>query len=174
NRRHKPGRALERIVYRFDVVCDFGAFRDLQRHRLMTIEWQRLGTRLGYQCPPELEDAGVAPDFRRVMEQAGEFHQKALSAVGPDGAQYVVPFAFQIRFVVEMNARQAFHLIELRSQPAGHPSYRQVVLEMHRRIDEVAGHHSVAEAMKFVDYSEVELERLASERRAEQRRLGSS
>ena len=174
NRRHKPGRALERIVYRFDVACDFGAFRDLQRHRLMTIEWQRLGTRLGYQCPPELEEAGVATDFRRVMEQAGEFHQEVLEAVGADVAQYVVPFAFKIRFVMEMNARQAFHLIELRSQPAGHPSYRRVVLEMHRLIDEVAQHHAVAKAMTFVDYSEVELERLAGERRAEQRRLAST
>ena len=65
NRRYKPGRALERTGYRFDVTCDFGAFRDLQRHRLMTIEWQRFGTRLGYQSPPELADAGVAAEYRK-------------------------------------------------------------------------------------------------------------
>lgn len=171
NRRHKPGRAMERIMYRFDVVCDFGAFRDLQRHRLMTIEWQRLGTRLGYQCPPELEDAGVADEFRRVMEKAGDFYEGLCQKTGPDVAQYVVPFAFQIRFVMEMNARQAFHLIELRSQPAGHPAYRRVALEMHRLIDQVAGHHAVAQAMKYVDASQVDLERLASETRSEQRRL---
>jgi hypothetical protein len=170
NRRHKPGRALERVVYRFDVVCDFGAFRDLQRHRLMTVEWQRLGTNLGYQCPAELEEAGVASKFRQVMERAGEFHEQAQRKVGADVAQYVVPFAFQIRFVMEMNARQALHLIELRSQTAGHPSYRRVALDMHRLIRDVARHEAIAAAMTFVDESEVELERLASESRAEQRR----
>jgi thymidylate synthase ThyX len=173
NRRHKPGRALERLVYRFDVVCDFGAFRDLQRHRLMTVEWQRLGTGLGYQCPADLEEAGVATKFRQVMNRAGEFYQTVTEAAGPEVAQYVVPFAFQIRFVMEMNARQAFHLIELRSQPAGHPSYRRVALEMHRLIRDVALHKAVANAMTYVDDSEVELERLAAESRAEQRRLAA-
>ncbi|HJU80800.1 MAG TPA: FAD-dependent thymidylate synthase [Acidimicrobiia bacterium] len=174
NRRHKPGRALERTTYRFDVLCDFGAFRDLQRHRLMTIEWQRLGTRLGYQCPSEIEDVGLAFDFRRVMERAGELYESTRATLGPDVAQYVVPFGFNIRFVMEMNARQACHLIELRTQPAGHPSYRRVGLEMHRQIAEVAGHHAIARAMKYADYSDVELERLDSERRAETRRVAAS
>lgn len=174
NRRYKPGRALERTGYRFDVTCDFGAFRDLQRHRLMTIEWQRLGTRLGFQMPAELSEAGVEGEFRKVMETAGELYERTRTELGPDVAQYVVPFAFNIRFVMEMNARQAFHLIELRTQPAGHPTYRRVGLAMHRLIDEVAGHHAIAGGMKFVDYSEVELERLASERRAEERRMGSA
>ena len=174
NRRHKPGRALERTSYRFDVSCDFGAFRDLQRHRLMTIEWQRLGTRLGYQCPPEIENVGLGFEFRRAMEKAGELYETTRAALGPDVAQYVVPFAFNIRFVMEMNARQACHLIELRTQPAGHPSYRRVGLEMHRQIADIAGHHAIAQAMKFADYSDVELERLASERRAESRRVAAS
>ncbi|HJU51419.1 MAG TPA: FAD-dependent thymidylate synthase [Acidimicrobiia bacterium] len=174
NRRHKPGRALERSSYRFDVTCDFGAFRDLQRHRLMTIEWQRLGTRLGYQCPPEIDEVGLGFDFRRVMEKAGELYETTRAALGADVAQYVVPFGFNIRFVMEMNARQACHLIELRTQPAGHPSYRRVGLEMHRQIADVAGHHAIAQAMKFTDYSDVELERLDSERRAESRRVAAS
>jgi thymidylate synthase ThyX len=87
-----------------------------------------------------------------------------------DVAQYVVPFAYNIRFVVEMNARQAFHLLELRTQPAGHPTYRAVCAEMHRQIAEVAGHRALAAAMSFVDYSSVELERLEGERRAASRR----
>jgi thymidylate synthase ThyX len=174
NRRHKPGRALERSSYRFDVMCDFGAFRDLQRHRLMTIEWQRLSTRLGYDLPSDLDDVGLGPDFRRVMDRAGELYEETRAMLGSDVAQYVVPFAFNIRFVMEMNARQAFHLIELRTQPAGHPAYRRVGLEMHRLIDQVAGHHAIAAAMRFVDYSEVDLERLESERRAEKRRLATS
>jgi thymidylate synthase ThyX len=174
NRRHKPGRALERTAYRFDVLCDFGAFRDLQRHRLMTIEWQRLGTRLGYQCPGEMEEVGLGFEFRRTMERAGELYEDTRAVLGADVAQYVVPFAFNIRFIMEMNARQACHLIELRTQPAGHPAYRRVGLEMHRQIGEVAGHHAIARAMNFVDYSDVELERLDSERRAESRRVAAT
>jgi thymidylate synthase ThyX len=170
NRRHKPGRAMERTGYRFDVVCDFGAFRDLQRHRLMTIEWQRLNTRLGYQLPPELVEAGVESEFVSAMDRAGELYEETRRLLGHDVAQYVVPLAYQIRFVMEMNARQAFHLLELRTQPAGHPNYRQVCADMHRQIGEVAGHRAIAQAMRFVDYTQVDLERLESERRAEQRR----
>jgi thymidylate synthase ThyX len=170
NRRHKPGRAMERSYYRFDVACDFGAFRDLQRHRLMTIDWQRLGTRLGYQVPVEIDESGHRDEFVEVLERAGEIYEDTRSELGADVAQYVVPFAYQIRFVMEMNARQAFHLIELRTQPAGHPSYRAVGAEMHRQIAEVAGHRAIADAMRFVDYSSVDLERLDSERRAERRR----
>jgi hypothetical protein len=170
NRRHKPGRAMERTGYRFDVVCDFGAFRDLQRHRLMTIEWQRLSTRLGYQLPLELAEAGVEGAFVDAMDEAGGLYEETRRLLGHDVAQYVVPFAYQVRFVIEMNARQAFHMLELRTQPAGHPTYRQVCADMHRQIGEVAGHRAIAEAMRFVDYTQVDLERLDSERRAEQRR----
>ena len=170
NRRHKPGRAFERAVYRFDVVCDFGAFRDLQRHRMMTIEWQRLGARLGHDSPPDILEAGMEGLWSRVMENACEIHHEVETVLGADVAQYVLPLAFNIRFVMEMNARQAMHLIELRSQPAGHRAYRRVALEMHRAIGEVAGHRLIADAMKYVDSSDVELERLEGERRAEQRR----
>ena len=170
NRRYKPGRALERPVYRFDIACDFGAFRDLQRHRMMTLDWQRISTRLGYLVPDDLDEAGGRDRFVGLLDDAGEFYELTREQLGPDVAQYVVPFAFHIRFMMELNAREAMHLIELRTQPAGHPSYRQVAAEMHRQIAEVAGHRAIADAMKFVDYSSVDLERLESERRAEQRR----
>ena len=170
NRRHKPGRAFERAVYRFDIICDFGAFRDLQRHRMMTIEWQRLGSRLGHDTPPDILEAGMEGLWSGVMESACEIHHKTEAALGADVAQYVLPLAFNIRFVMEMNAREAMHLIELRSQPAGHRAYRQVALEMHRAIEQVAGHRLIADAMRYVDSSDVELERLEGERRAEQRR----
>ncbi len=170
NRRYKPGRAMERPVYRFDIACDFGAFRDLQRHRMMTLDWQRLSTRLGYLVPEDLEEAGGRDRFVGLLDRAGELYELTRDQLGQDVAQYVVPFAFHIRFMMEMNAREAMHMIELRTQPAGHPSYRQVAAEMHRQIAEVAGHRAIADAMKFVDYSSVDLERLESERRAEQKR----
>jgi thymidylate synthase ThyX len=170
NRRHKPGRPMERTTYRFDVSCDIGAFRDLQRHRLMTLEWQRFSTRLGYDLPPELEERGLVDRWQSTMDESGAFYEDLQADLGPDVAQYVVPFAFNVRFVMEMNPRQAFHLIELRSQVAGHPAYRRVAHEMHRAIRDVAGHRLIADAMTYVDYSEVELERLAGERKAEQKR----
>ena len=169
NRRHKPGRALERSYYRFDVVCDFGAFRDLQRHRMMTIEWQPLTTRLGHERPEELADAGLDGLWDRTLEEAGEFYERVRTSLGRQVAQYAAPFACHIRFMMEMNARQALHLIELRTQPAGHPNYRRVCIEMHRQIAEVAGHTRIADAFTFLNTQGVDLERLESERRAAER-----
>jgi hypothetical protein len=170
NRRHKPGRPMERTTYRFDVTCDIGAFRDLQRHRLMTLEWQRYTTSLGYDLPPEVDDLGLSDAWDRVMDGSSDFHERLRDDLGPDVAQYVVPFAYNVRFVMEMNPRQAFHLIELRSQAAGHPAYRRVAHDMHHAIREVAGHTLLADAMSHVDYSDVDLERLEGERRSERRR----
>ncbi len=174
NRRHKPGRPMERSEYRFDVVCDFGAFRDLQRHRLMSIEWQPISTRLGFDLPTDIADAGHSAAWTAAMDRAGEWYERLRERFGVDVAQYAVPFAANMRFVMQMNARQAFHLIELRSQSAGHPAYRHVAHEMHRLIRDVAGHRRIADAMSFVDYSDVELERLESERRSEARRQAAS
>jgi hypothetical protein len=174
NRRHKPGRAMERTAYRFDVSCDIGAFRDLQRHRLMTLEWQRFSTRLGYDLPEDLVELGLGGEWASVMDDAGELYETIRADLGPDLSQYVVPFAYNVRFVMEMSPREAFHLIELRSQPAGHPAYRAVAHAMHRAIREVAGHHLIADAMSFVDYTDVDLERLEGERKAEARRSRAS
>lgn len=174
NRRHKPGRPMERPVYRFDVKCDIGAFRDLQRHRMMTLEWQRFSTRLGYDLPEEVRAEDLDNEWAGIMDSSGELYEVIRDDLGADVAQYVVPFAFNVRFVMDMNAREAFHLIELRSQPAGHPSYRAVAHQMHRAIREVAGHRLIADAMTFVDYTDVDLERLESERRAAQKRASRS
>ncbi|HET7847118.1 MAG TPA: FAD-dependent thymidylate synthase [Acidimicrobiia bacterium] len=173
NRRHKPGRAMERTTYRFDVSCDIGAFRDLQRHRLMTLEWQRFSTRLGYDLPEDLVDHGLADEWVSVMDDAGDLYETVRSDLGPDIAQYIVPFAYNVRFVMEMSPRQAFHLIELRSQPAGHPAYRAVAHAMHRAIRDVAGHHLIADAMTYVDYTDVDLQRLDGERKAEARKASA-
>lgn len=170
NRRHKPGRAMERVTYRFDILSDYGAFRDLQRHRMLTIEWQKLSTRFGYDTPAELSEVGLADEWNDIMCQAGDLYESVRLATNADVAQYVVPFAFRIRYMLEMNAREAFHLLELRTQPSGHPSYRRVCQEMHRQIRDVAGHRIIADAMKYVDHSDSELERLDEERRLEEKR----
>ena len=169
NRRHRPGRAFERTDYRFDVVTDYGAFRDLQRHRMLTIEWQDLGPHLGYEVPEIVTEAGKAKDFEASLERSAGLHA-AMSEICPAHAAYAVALAFRIRFVMQMNAREAMHVIELRSGPQGHPSYRHVAQEMFRLIAEQAGHRVISDAMTFVDLSHHELERLDSERRAELRR----
>jgi thymidylate synthase ThyX len=171
NRRHKPGRAFERVGYRFDVLCDYGAFRDLQRHRMLTIEWQDLTPRHGFDMPPEIADAGADGDWSRTMRESAALWDELRSAGLDDAAQYAVAMAYRIRFVMQMNAREAMHLIELRSTPQGHPAYRRVAQEMHRLIAGQAGHRAIAEAMSFADHSDVDLERLEAERRSEARRL---
>jgi thymidylate synthase ThyX len=171
NRRHRPGRAFERTAYRFDVLTDYGAFRDLQRHRLLTIEWQPLSPRHGFTEPDAIHEAGAHDDWQRVLEASAALHDRIVAAGLPGVAPYAVAMAYRIRFYMEMNAREAMHVIELRSAPQGHPAYRRVCQRMHTLIADAAGHHAIAEAMKFADHSEVELERLGSERALERKRL---
>ncbi len=170
NRRHKPGRGMERTAYRFDLLCDYGIFRDLQRHRILTIDWQRLGTRHGFVVPEGVSAAGEEAAWRRALESAGDLHACLAAALGADAAQYAVPLAYRVRFCVQLNAREAFHLLELRTQAGGHPGYRRVCAEMHRLIREQAGHRAIAGAMCFVDSTAHGLERLDAERRAAARR----
>ena len=169
NRRHKPGRAFERIDYRFDVLGDYGAFRDLQRHRLLTIEWQRLTPHHGFVRPELIADAGLGDQFDEAMERSSALYD-ALLPDYPSQAPYAVSMAYRLRYVMQFNAREAIHMLELRSSPQGHPSYRRVAIEMHRLIAEQAGHKAVAEAMTHLVKDAPELERLDSERRAEARR----
>jgi thymidylate synthase ThyX len=170
NRRHKPGRAFERLSYRFDVLADYGAFRDLQRHRMLTIEWQTLSPRHGCTRPEAVELAGAAARFDEAMERSAALHD-ALAERFPAQAAYAVSLAYKVRFYLHLNAREAMHLLELRTTPQGHAAYRVVGQEMHRLIAEQAGHRAVAEAMRYVDHTpEPSLERLEAERRAEQRR----
>jgi hypothetical protein len=170
NRRHRPGRAFERTSYRFDVLTDYGAFRDLQRHRLLTLEWQTLTPRHGFVQPDAIVEAGAEDDWNDVMERSAALHD-ALTASGLKAvAPYAVSMAYRVRFYMDMNAREAMHVIELRSAPQGHPAYRRVCQRMHALIAEQAGHRALAAAMQFADHSEVELERLNAERSLERRR----
>jgi len=172
NRRQRPGRAFERTAYRFDVLADYGAFRDLQRHRLLTLEWQRLSPRHGSAMPEAIAEARVEDRWHRALDASASLHDAIAAAGLVDVAPYAVAMAYGIRFYMEMNAREAMHLIELRSAPQGHPAYRRIAQTLHRLIAERAGHRALAAAMSFTDHSEVALERLEAERAAERRRDG--
>jgi thymidylate synthase ThyX len=169
NRRHKPGRAFERVDYRFDVLSDYGSFRDLQRHRMLTIEWQALTPDHGYTRPALIDEAGQTDVFDDTMERSTELYGD-IAELFPEQACYAVAMAYRVRYAMQFNAREAMHLIELRSSAQGHPAYRRIVLEMHRLIAEQAGHRAIAAAMTHVTTDAPELERLEAERRAESRR----
>jgi thymidylate synthase ThyX len=173
NRRHRPGRALERSAYRFDVVSDYGAFRDLQRHRMLTIDWQDLTPAHGYTMPPAVIDAGGAERYTAAMARSAALYGALHERFGAPQAAYAVALAYRVRYSMQLNARSAMHLLELRTTPQGHPEYRKVCQRMHTLIAEQAGHRALAELMRFVDhadYEDRELPRLAGERRAETRR----
>jgi hypothetical protein len=118
NRRHKPGRAFERVGYRFDVLSDYGAFRDLQRHRMLTIEWQRLTPYHGYVRPDLVDDAGQAALFDDAMIRSAALHDTLVEEF-PEPAAYAVAMAYRVRYAMQFNAREAIHLLELRSSPQG-------------------------------------------------------
>jgi thymidylate synthase ThyX len=172
NRRHRPGRAFERSVYTFDVVADYGAFRDLQRHRMCTIVWQPLTPGLGYDLPGDVAAAGLAEPFQAAMAASAGLYA-ALTPRFPAQAAYAVGLAHRVRFAMTMNARELMHLAELRSTPQGHPAYRLVAQRMHRLVATEAGHRGLAEAMRFVVHDEpgegAGLGRLAAERRLQAR-----
>jgi thymidylate synthase ThyX len=168
NRRHRPGRGFETLTYRFEIVSDYGAFRDLQRHRLLTCQWQRLSPDLGADVPHEVEEAGLASNYARALETSRAEYERLRWEGLAEEAPYALCLAYRIRYVLELDAREALHLIELRSGREGHPSYRAVALQMREAI--AAVHPSVAAAMTFVDDStEARLERLLSEMRNEAR-----
>jgi thymidylate synthase ThyX len=173
NRRHRPGRAFERTGYRFEVVTDYGAFRDLQRHRMLTIEWQPLGVTLGYGVPDVVTEAGLEGRYVASLERSRQLAE-ALAPAFPVESTYAVALAYRIRYSMQMNAREAMHLVELRSGQQGHPSYRWVAQEMHRLIADQAGHRLLADAMSHVDFGSEDLERLHAERRAEGKRSSLS
>jgi hypothetical protein len=174
NRRHRPGRALERVEYRFDILGDYGAFRDLQRHRMLTIEWQALSTRHGYVMPEAIELVRKRAQFADAMDRSSGLYE-ALVDEFPAQAPYAVALGYRMRYSMQMNARSAMHIVELRSSPQGHPTYRSVAQDMHRLIAERAGHKAVAEMMQFVDHSpEDDLERLSAENRAAARTRAST
>ena len=174
NRRHKPGRQLELPGYRFEVLSNYGAFRDLQRHRMLTITWQLLAPLHGYEVPALVKLAGVQGVYEAVLEQqAALYHQLAEEFPADAQPQYALGFAWNMRYAFEINARALTHMLELRTQPAGHDDYRRVCQQMHRLIAEQAGHTAIAEMMQYVDHGQHDLGRLAAEERLEAKRLAA-
>lgn len=176
NRRQKPGRALEKIHYGWDIVCDYGIFRDLQRHRMVDdLTWQLLTPYLGYALPQLVAEVGLEQVYRETFEISGELYENLLPVVGAEVAQYATLLGHNMRWKITYNAREAFHLHELRTAPQGHPGYRRLVNEMHEQV--AAVHPRLATAMIFVNKDEdPELTRLAAEKAHQHklRRLGGA
>ena len=173
NRRHRPGRGWEAIRYRFEIVSDYGGFRDLQRHRMLTCQWQRLGPDLGAGIPEEVVEAGVGGEYERALEISRREFDRLEQAGMTEAAPYALCLGYRIRYVLDLNAREAMHVCELRSGREGHPTYRAVAQAMHEQI--AAVHPRVAAAMTHVDTSsEPRLERIMSEIRTHRKQIAAA
>ena len=164
NRRHRPGRALEKAHYSWDLLCDYGIFRDLQRHRMVDdLNWQQLSPRYGYDVPKLIEDAGLTDQFEKCFDLSLQLYSLLQAAGYQLEAQYATLLGHKMRWKVTFNAREAFQLLELRTSPQGHPGYRKLCQEMYEKL--AAVHPLLAGAMKFINMGEDEtLTRLAAER----------
>ena len=156
NRRHKPSRAFESVYYTFDLLNNFGMFRDFHRHRALTLERQLLTTDHGYNIPDEIKILGIEKDYRECMEKTKQTFDK-IRTKHPEQGQYVVNFAYNYPYFMKFNLREACHLIELRTVPQGHIDYRRVAQQMFKEINRV--HPNLSKIMKFVDLKEYDLER---------------
>ena len=173
NRRHRPGRGWEAVRYRFEIVSDYGGFRDLQRHRMLTCQWQSLGPDLGAGVPDEVREAGAGDEYQRALEISHTEFDRLEAAGMPEAAPYALCLGYRIRYVLDLNAREAMHLCELRSGREGHPTYRAVAQAMHERI--AAVHPAIGAAMIHVDATtEPRLERILSEIRTHRKKVAAS
>ncbi|MGC8460848.1 MAG: FAD-dependent thymidylate synthase [Candidatus Dormibacteria bacterium] len=159
NRRHRPGRGFEYTAYTFDCISDFGAFRDLQRHRMLTIQWQALTPMYGYDVPHEVKEIGKEDVWRSAVGRAEEAFEALVRHGLPEQAQYCVTLGHKMRYSIKLNAREALHMIELRTSPQGHASYRRICQAMYEEIEHTAHHKNIAQAMKFVGMDDVYLPR---------------
>jgi len=167
NRRHRPPRAFEMTDYTFDLITNFGMFRDLHRHRTLTLERQLLTTDHSFDTPMEIVELGIKKDFEDCMYFTKSIFQKMRNKF-PEQSQYIVNFAYNYPYYMRFNLREATHLIELRTVPQGHADYRKVVQKMYGLINKK--HPTLSKIMKFVDLNQYGLERFESEKRTEEKR----
>lgn len=167
NRRQRPPRAFEMTEYTFDFLTNFGMFRDFHRHRVVTLERQLLTTKHGYVVPDEVKHLGIKKEFDDCMYKSKEVFD-LIQVKMPEQAQYVVNFAYNYRYFMKLNLREAVHLIELRTVPQGHQDYRKVAQEMFKLIKKI--HPNLCTIIKFADMKSYNLERLEAEKRIEEKR----
>jgi len=167
NRRHRPPRAFEMVEYTFDLINNFGMFRDFHRHRVLTMERQLLTTQHGFKMPDEVSILGIDKDFEDCVYKSKEVFDMIRKKYPPQ-AQYVVNFAYNYPYFMRLNLREACHLIELRTVPQGHVDYRNVAQNMFNEIKKV--HPNLSKIIKFVDLKKYELERFESEKRTEEKK----
>ena len=158
-----PMRELEHISFSFDVVMDYGAFRDLQRHRICTQTNQILTTDLGYDIPEDITHAGVEDKYRQAMEKAKEIYEK-IRGKYPLQAQYILPLGFRKRFLVTMNLREIHHFIKIRTTPLAHASYRMIAYNFYKIMKKK---YPLLSKYIVCNYTEEELGRLKSEEKVE-------
>ncbi len=167
NRRQRPPRPFEMAHYTFDVIGNFGMFRDLHRHRVLTLERQLLTADHGYAIPGEVKEIGADREFRECMDASKNLFDSMRSKLARQ-AQYVVNFAYNYPFFVHLNLREACHLIELRTIPQGHQDYRAVAQKMFLAIKKA--HPNISQIIRFADMNTYGLERFESEKRIEEKR----
>lgn len=162
NRRHKSPRALELASFTFEIVSDYGVYRDMQRHRILTQEKQLLSTNYGYYIPPEIAGTEMEKEYINAMEQAQGAYEKISSEL-PEEAQYIVPMAYKLRWFFHVNLRSLQWLCELRSGAAGHPIYRYLAQKMAKEVSNACPQFE--RFFKFVDYIGYDFGRLSQEER---------
>ena len=167
NRRYRPSRAFENVYYTFDLCNNFGMFRDLHRHRVLTLERQLLTTDHGYDMPNEIKILGIEKEYKECMDNTKDVFEKIRKRY-PEQGQYIVNFAYNYPYFMKFNLREACHLIELRTVPQGHVDYRRVAQQMYHQINKA--HPKLSQIMKFADLKEYDLERFESEKRTEEKR----
>jgi len=166
NRRHKSPRALEHAVFTFEIVADFGVYRDLQRHRILTQERQMLTCNYGHYLPPEIKGTPMEAEYINAMDWAKAAYDSIANEL-PEEAQYVVPIAYNVHWYFTVNLRSLQWICELRSMPQGHSTYRQIAQEMARQV--CKAYPQFERFFKFVDFGGYQLGRLSAEIRNEQK-----
>jgi thymidylate synthase ThyX len=162
NRRHKSPRALEICFFTFEIVADFGIYRDLQRHRILSQQRQLFSCDLGFFIPEEIKKTDIEMQYVEAMKKAKKTYDE-IKKEFPEEAQYVIPLAYNVRFFFHINLRSLQWLAELRSSAAGHPSYRYVAQRMVKII--IEKFPQFERFFKFVDFDGYDLGRMDQENR---------
>lgn len=168
NRRHKSPRALEHANFTFEITADFGVYRDLHRHRMLTQERQLLTCNHGFFLPPELQGTSMESEYLQAMRTARDVYL-TIAAELPEEAQYVVPMAYNVRWYFQANLRALQWLCELRSSAAGHPNYRLVAQAMAKEVSKIFPQFE--RFFRFVDFEGYDLGRLSQEQKKIERQM---